>query len=97
MRFDDDAGATAAFISGQTDCLITTPAIAQTIYKRFADRNYEEKFSVLKFWYGAGVARGNIDLLQWINTFFFFNIQNGNISKINEKWMGTPLNSIPTL
>jgi polar amino acid transport system substrate-binding protein len=97
LRFDDDAAATAALIAGQVDSLITTPAIAQTIYKRFPDKNYEEKFAVLKFWYGAGVTRGNADLLQWINTFLMFNIQNGNISKINEKWMGSPLTNIPTL
>jgi len=97
VRLDDDSAATAALISGQTDALVTTPAIAQTIFKRFADREYEEKFSVLKFWYGVGVQRGNTDLLQWLNTSLMFNIQNGNISKINEKWMGTPLKEIPTL
>jgi polar amino acid transport system substrate-binding protein len=97
VRLDDDSSATAALIAGQVDSLITTPAIAQTIYKRFADRGYEEKFSVLKFWYGVGVTRGNSDLLQWLNTALMFNIQNGNISKINEKWMGVPLKDIPAL
>jgi polar amino acid transport system substrate-binding protein len=97
MRFDDDSAATAALIAGQSQTLVTTPAIAATIYKRFPDRNFEEKFSLLKFWYGAGVARGESDLLQWINTFMMFNIQNGNISRLNEKWMGTPLTNIPTL
>jgi polar amino acid transport system substrate-binding protein len=97
VRFDDDSAATAALVSGQTDSLITTPAIAQTIYKRFPDRGYEEKFSVLKFWYGVGVTRGNSDLLQWLNTALMFNIENGNISKINEKWMGAPLKGIPAL
>ena len=97
VRLDDDSAATAALISGQADSLITTPAIAQMIYKRFPERNYEEKFSVLKFWYGIGVTRGNVDLLQWLNTDLMFNIQNGNISKINEKWMGVPLNNIPSL
>jgi polar amino acid transport system substrate-binding protein len=97
VRFDDDSAASAAFISGQADCLITTPAIAATLYKRFADRGFEEKFAVLKFWYGVGITTGNFDLLQWLNTALMFNIQNGNISKINEKWMGTPLLNIPTL
>jgi polar amino acid transport system substrate-binding protein len=97
VRLDDDSGATAALVSGQTDALVTTPAIAQTIFKRFPDRQYEEKFSVLKFWYGVGVQRGNVELLQWLNTSLMFNIQNGNISKINEKWMGSPLKDIPTL
>ncbi|MCO5092927.1 transporter substrate-binding domain-containing protein [Bosea sp. (in: a-proteobacteria)] len=97
VRLDDDAAASAALITGQVDSLITTPAIAQTLYKRFPDRGFEEKFSVLKFWYGAGVARGHTDLLQWLNTALMFNIQNGNISRINEKWMGVPLNNIPTL
>ncbi len=97
VRFDDDSAATAALISGQVDALVTTPAIAQTIFKRFPDREYQEKFSVLKFWYGVGIPRGNQDLLQWLNTDLMFNIQNGNISKINEKWMGSPLTNIPTL
>jgi polar amino acid transport system substrate-binding protein len=97
VRFDDDAAATAALISGQTDALVTTPAIAQTIFKRFPDREYEDKFAVLKFWYGVGVPRGSQDLLQWLNTDIMFNIQNGNVSKIHEKWMGSPLKDIPTL
>jgi len=97
VRLDDDSAATAALVSGQTDALVTTPAIAQTIFKRFPDREYEEKFSVLKFWYGVGVQRGNQELLQWLNTDLMFNIQNGNVSKINEKWMGKPLKDIPTL
>jgi polar amino acid transport system substrate-binding protein len=96
VRFDDDSSATAALVSGQTETLVTTPAIAQTIFQRFPDR-YEVKFPILKFWYGVGVQRGNSDLLQWINTTLMFNIQNGNISKINEKWMGTPLTNIPSL
>ncbi len=97
VRFDDDSAATAALVSGQVDSLITTPAIAQLIAKRFPDKSYEEKFSVLKFWYGIGVTRGNLDLLRWLNTDLMFNIQNGNISKINEKWLGTLLHDIPTL
>jgi polar amino acid transport system substrate-binding protein len=97
LRFDDDSAATAALVSGQAAALTTTPGIAATIYKRFPDKNYELKYTIVKFWYAAGVARGASDLLQWLNTCLFFNIQNGNISKINEKWLGFPMASIPTL
>lgn len=97
LRLDDDSGATAALVSGQADALTTTPAIASLIMKRFPDKHFESKFTVFKFWYGAGVARGATDLLQWINTFMFFNIQNGNMSKISEKWIDLPLPNIPTL
>ena len=52
--------------------------------KRFPDKQFEIKFTIFKYWYGVGVAPGNINLLQWVNTFVFLNVQNGMMSKISE-------------
>jgi polar amino acid transport system substrate-binding protein len=97
LRLDDDSAASAALVTGQADALTTTPAIAGELTRRFPDKQFEVKFTIFKYWYGAGVARGATDLLRWINTFVFLNVQNGTMSKISEKWTGLPLPSIPPL
>ena len=97
LRLDDDSAASAALVTGQADALTTTPAIASELMKRFPDKQFEIKFTIFKYWYGVGVAPGNINLLQWVNTFVFLNVQNGMMSKISEKWTGLALPSIPPL
>lgn len=97
LRLNDDSAASAALVTGQADALTTTPAIASELMKRFPDKQFEIKFTIFKYWYGVGVAPGNINLLQWVNTFVFLNVQNGMMSKISEKWTGLALPSIPPL
>jgi len=97
VRFDDDAAATAAMIAGQVDCYGTAMPIALDLIRRFPDKNYEVKFSMLTAWYSIGMKRGESDLLQWVNTFLFFRLQNGDLARIYQKWIGIPLPPTPTL
>ena len=52
---------------------------------------------MLRSWYGVGMRRGDADLLQWVNTFVMFHLQNGDMAKIYEKWIGSPLPPVPAL
>jgi polar amino acid transport system substrate-binding protein len=97
VRFDDDAAATAAMVAGQVDCYGTAMPIALDLIRRFPDKNYEVKFSMLTAWYSIGLKRGESDLLQWVNTFLFFHLNNGDLAKIYEKWIKVPLPPVPTL
>ena len=97
IRFDDDAAATTAFLTGQADAYGTAYPIAATIVKKFPDRKYAIKFPMLTAWYGIGMKRGESDLLQWVNTFVFFHLQNGDLKKIYEEWVGLPLPPVPAL
>lgn len=97
VRFDDDASATAAMVAGQVDAYGTAMPIALDLIKRFPDRQFEIKFSMLTAWYAIGMKRGDSDLLQWVNSFLFFHLQNGNLGRIYQKWIGIPLPPVPTL
>jgi polar amino acid transport system substrate-binding protein len=97
LRFDDDASATAAFMSGQADAYGTAFPIAATLAKTHPERELEIKFSMLTAWYGVGVKKGKTDLLQWLNSFMFFHLNNGDLAKIYEDSIGRPLGDVPHL
>jgi len=96
MRFDDDAAATAAMLAGQVDAYATAVPIANMLIKR-SPGQWDIKFPMLRSWYGVGMRRGDADLLQWVNTFVMFHLQNGDLAKIYEKWIGSPLPPVPAL
>ena len=97
VRFDDDAAATAAMIAGQVDYYGTAMPIALDLIKRFPDKQLEIKFNMLTAWYAVGMRRGDSDLLQWVNTSVFFHLQNGDLGRIYQKWIGIPLPPVPVL
>lgn len=95
MRFDDDASASTAMMTGQADAYGTAFPIAATLAQ--ANPELEIKFSMLDAWYGVGVKRGSADLLQWVNTFIFYHMANGDLPKIYEAAIGRPLGNLPHL
>ena len=96
MRFDDDAGATQAMLSGQIDALGANNMTAKTIMDMNPSAQYEVKM-MLRGSSRAGIAlrRGQTDLLQWVNTFVYFIKNNGELDTICRKWLGTPLPELP--
>lgn len=98
VRFDDDAQATAAMASGQVDAYGVGNVPGYAIIRRFPERNYEVKITIPpRNWYAFGVKRGETDLLQWLNTFVFFNTQNGNLQRIYKEGIGDTLPTPPVL
>lgn len=97
MRFDDDAGASAAMMAGQVDAYGTATPIAANLIRQFPDRQLEVKFTIRTSWYSIGLRRGDVDMLQWVNTFLFFHLQNGDLGRIYRKWVGSPLPPVPSL
>lgn len=96
VRFDDDAAASAAMMAGQVDALGTARPIAAMLMHRFSDR-LESKFTIRTAWYSIGLRPGEVDMLQWVNTFIFVHLQNGDLAKIYQKWVGVALPPVPTL
>lgn len=96
VRFDDDAGASAAMMSGQVDAYGTATPIAANLLRGFPGRGLAVKFIIRTSWYSIGLRRGDTDMLQWVNTFLFFHLQNGDLPRIYQKWIGSPLPAVPT-
>ena len=38
-----------------------------------------------------GVRMGELILLQWLNSFIFFNTMNGELDRLHQKWLGAPM------
>lgn len=90
-RYDDDATAASAYLSGQNDLFATANIIASSLTQRDPDNPL---MPIEMFRYSpahVGVPKGSPELLQWVNTFVFYNINNGVLSDLTEKWLGTPL------
>jgi polar amino acid transport system substrate-binding protein len=95
MRFDDDAAANQALLSGQVDAT----GLATTTLKAFVamnpSANYEAKFPLRHQPNGITLRRGQYDLLAWTNTFIYYVKNNGELDAICRKWVGTPLPELP--
>jgi len=97
MRTEDDATAAAAYVSGQAELFATNSLIIPDLQKRNPGKEFDLKFTIRRSPAHMGVRMGEHNLLQWLNSFIFFNMMNGEIDKLHGKWLGIPLAPLPTL
>lgn len=95
MRFDDEATALQALISGQIDVVGTGLLVNRTLNRNDPGKNYEVKIVLRPLHFGIGVRRGQEDLLQWLNTFVYTIKNNGELDGISRKWRQLPLETLP--
>lgn len=97
IAFGDDSATLNALVAGQVDAVGTVTFLGNELQKRYPDRQFERKLVLQDNVYAMGVRRGDFDFLRWVNTSLFVHIQNGDIPKLYEKWMGEPLKGLPAL
>ncbi|HEX7387310.1 MAG TPA: transporter substrate-binding domain-containing protein [Castellaniella sp.] len=90
QRFDDDASAMQALLSGQVDAIGCSTTVAAGIAKRAPDR-FNQKFVLLQQEMAVALRPGEPKTLATVNELIDRNIKNGEFSKLYEKWLGTPL------
>jgi polar amino acid transport system substrate-binding protein len=95
MRFDDEATALQAMISGQIDLVGTGLLVNRTLNRNDPGKNYEVKLVLRELHFGIGMRRGQTDLLQWLNTFIYTIKNNGELEAISRKWRELPLGELP--
>ncbi|HYG90273.1 MAG TPA: transporter substrate-binding domain-containing protein [Azospirillum sp.] len=93
MRFDDDASAVQAMLSGQVDALGISNVVAQQIKKMAPQANFEMKFVLKSQVQGIAMRQGQEALLKWVNDFLATVKGNGELNAIHQKWLGTDLPS----
>ena len=91
QRFDDDATAAAAFLSGQADLFATANVVAKDLMDNNADVELNPKFILRYSPTHIGIQQGNPELLRWLDTFVFYHLTTGKLSDITETWLGQPL------
>ncbi|KEO60003.1 transporter substrate-binding domain-containing protein [Thioclava indica] len=87
-RFDDDAAAVQALLSGQVPLIGVSNVIAAQINKAAPGR-FDEKFSLSSQVQGVAVVPGSDALLAKINAFVADAMKDGTMDKISEQWLGT--------
>ena len=97
MRTEDDATAAAAYVSGQAELFATNSLIIPDLQKRNPSKEFDLKFTIRRSPAHMGVRMGEHNLLQWLNSFIFFNMMNGEIDRLHQKWLGMRLQPLPTL
>ena len=93
-RFDDDASATQALISGQVDAIGCATTVAAVINKREPGK-YEPKFDLTTLYNGAGTRPGEKDWNESINSFIDKIKADGTLAKIYAKWMKRDVPAFP--
>ena len=98
MRFEDDATAAAAYLSGQADLFATANVVTQDLAKKHPDKEFDTKFIIRFSPTHIAYQQGNPDLGRWLDVFVFYNKSNGKLDELSRKWLGTPLpENLPSL
>ncbi|MDA7416403.1 transporter substrate-binding domain-containing protein [Xenophilus arseniciresistens] len=87
-RFDDDASAMQALMSGQVDAIGCSVTVAAQIAKRVPANTFENKFNLLQQGMGIALRPGQQELLAAVNAFIDKNTANGELNKLYQKWLG---------
>lgn len=89
-RFDSDAAALQALLSGQVPLLGCSNVCYATIQK-LAPGKFNKKFELSSQVQGIAVKPGEPQLLAWVNEFVDKIKSDGQLDKINQKWLGAPM------
>jgi polar amino acid transport system substrate-binding protein len=93
VRFDDDALAMQALISGQVDATAAVAAVANDVIKKNNLTTLEVKPDVPLFtlYWSMAVRKGSTELHQWLNNFIYYYEVSGQLDKLHRKWIGIPV------
>ena len=97
MRTEDDATAAAAYVSGQAELFASNSLIIPDLQKRNPSKEFELKFTIRRSPAHMGVRMGEHNLVRWLDSFIFFNMMNGEIDRLHQKYLGMKLAPLPSL
>ena len=97
MRTEDDATASAAYLSGQAELFATNSLIIPDLQKRNPSKEFELKFTLRRSPAHMGVRMGEHNLVRWLDSFIFVNMMNGEIDRLHQKYLGMTLQPLPSL
>lgn len=90
QRFDDDASAVQALLSGQVEAIGASNTVIAELEK-IAPERFEEKFELRQQVQGIAVRPGSDALLAQINAFLAKQKESGALNAIHVKWLGSEL------
>ena len=69
--------------------------VNQRLNRNNPGKDYQVKIVLRPLHFGIGIRRGEIDKLQWLNTFIYTIKNNGELDAISRKWRERPLEDLP--
>lgn len=90
QRFDDDASAVQALLSGQVPLMGASNVVVSQINERAPD-TYDIKFSLSQQSQGIATRPDQDELMAYINDFLKRKKESGELSALHEEWVGAPL------
>lgn len=94
-RFDDDASAMQALLSGQVDAIGCSTTVAAQIAKRAGADTFEQKLVLRQQLMAVAMRPGQADLQKTMDGLIEKNTANGELNKLYTKWLGTALPQLP--
>ena len=95
LRFDDDASAQQALLTGQADLLGGGILVPPALNKMKSGQDYESKIVLNNLYMSIAVRKGSSDLLQYLNTFIFLVKQSGELDELTRKLLQVPAGTLP--
>lgn len=96
-RFDDDATALQALISGQTQAIGASNTILAQLTKDYPQMQIEPKITLREQANGMAFRKADTALRDWANDFIADIEKSGQLSEINQRWFGVPLKKLPPM
>jgi polar amino acid transport system substrate-binding protein len=93
VRFDDDATAMQALISGQVDVTAAVATVANDVIAKRKLDNFEVKADVPIFtlYWSMAVRKNAPELRLWLNNFIYYYEVTGQLDAMHKKWVGVPI------
>jgi polar amino acid transport system substrate-binding protein len=94
VRFDDDALAMQALISGQVDATAAVAVVANDVLKK---RGLQDKLEVkdqvpiFTLYWSMAARQDDFELHQWLNNFIYYEEVTGRLDELHKKWVGVPI------
>jgi polar amino acid transport system substrate-binding protein len=96
-RFDDDATALQALISGQVQAMGASNTILAQLNKDYPQLNIEPKLTLREQANGMAFRKADTALAEFANKFIADIEKSGELSTINQRWFGIPLTKLPPM
>lgn len=94
-RFDDDASAMQALLSGQVDAIGCSTTVAAQIAQRAGADTFENKLVLRQQFMAVALRQGQPELQKALDAFVAKNTANGELGKLYQKWLHTDLPALP--
>jgi polar amino acid transport system substrate-binding protein len=91
MRYEGEAAAAQALISGQVDALSFNNTMLPTIRKANPKLEIEPKIFLRAQMDAIAVRKDAFELKEWLNATIYYIKSNGELDAIYRKWLETPL------